>query len=196
VMGGFEATAAIREGERGSDHHLPIIAMTAHAMKGDRELCLEAGMDGYVMKPVDPQALFEAIERFVPGAGRRLVDTRAPASAQKPAIDRQSVLDRVEGDVALLKEMVEIFRVEYPPLLSEIRRCMDASDARGLERAAHALKGAVSNFAAPTAYDGALRLERAGREGHLREAAQALTDLEGEMERLLGGLGALIEQTA
>jgi CheY-like chemotaxis protein/HPt (histidine-containing phosphotransfer) domain-containing protein len=194
-MGGFEATAAIRDGERGGDRHLPIIAMTAHAMKGDRELCLEAGMDAYVMKPVDAPALFEAIERVVPGAGRRLGSAR-PAAASTPAIDRKSVLDRVEGDVGLLKEMVEILRAEYPPLLSEISRCLNASDAKGLERAAHALKGAVSNFGAPIAYDGALRLERAGRDGHLGEAAQALEGLEGEMERLMDGLGVLLEQSA
>jgi CheY-like chemotaxis protein len=68
VMGGFETTAAIREMEKGTDKHIPIVALTAHAIKGDRERCLAAGMDGYVRKPIRPEELFEQIEALIPGA--------------------------------------------------------------------------------------------------------------------------------
>jgi len=104
-MDGFEATAAIREREKKTGHHLPILAMTAHAMQGDRERCLEAGMDGYVSKPVRPKELFEAIEAVM--AGAQGPDGDPPEEKMREEVlDRAALMDRVGGDAGLLREIV------------------------------------------------------------------------------------------
>ncbi len=181
-IGGFEATAIIREREKATGCHIPIIAMTAHAIKGDRERCLAAGMDGYISKPIRAQELFEAIEGLVltslaggsTPAGRRADD----------GIDKASALARVEGDAELLGEMAGLFLDSYPELLSEIRDAVARDDRQALERAAHSLKGSVGNFAARAAVDASLRLEMMARHGDLTESEQALNALEEEIERL------------
>jgi CheY-like chemotaxis protein len=205
-MGGFEATAAIREKEQGTGNHLPIVAMTAHAMKGDRERCLEAGMDGYVTKPIQPQVLFDTIEALMPaqkepepgevaGAGARPSplhgDTASDGAGSEPILDREQVMKRVAGDVELLKELIDIFLEECPPLLAAIREAIAGQDGEALEQAAHKLKGAVGNFSAPAAAEAALRLEVMGRERDLAGADAAYADLESGIERLKPALAAL-----
>jgi CheY-like chemotaxis protein/HPt (histidine-containing phosphotransfer) domain-containing protein len=186
-MDGFEATAAIRERERTMGGHLPIIAMTAHAMMGDRERCLEAGMDGYVSKPIQAAQLLAEIERLIPA------DVTPPRHGMEDAdmdsvFDRAAFLERLDGDFELLDELVETFREECPRLLSETRAAVSRGDSPGLERAAHALKGSVSNFCAPAAFEAAQRLEQMGREGNLTGAGDALVALELEVDRFQAAL--------
>jgi signal transduction histidine kinase/DNA-binding response OmpR family regulator len=185
-MEGYEATSAIREREKTTGDHLPIIAMTAHAMKGDRERCLASGMDGYVSKPLQVEDLFAAIEAVV----------QAHAAGPSPelpqdVLNKDTLLASVDGDVELLGEMAAIFLDECPKRLSDIRHAVASSDARALQRTAHTLKGSVANFTAHTATQAAMRLEMMGRDGDLTESEPALIELEGEIERLKPALEAL-----
>jgi len=194
-MNGFEATAAIREMERSTGSHLPILAMTAHAMKGDRERCLEAGMDGYVAKPIQAHELFEAIESLasllaptgLDGAGH----PGSPPSTPDPQIDREAILGRVGGDVALLQETAGIFLEELPRLREALRAALAAGDGASLERAAHSLKGSVGLFGAASTVDAARSLERLGQTGNLAQAAAAYVTLEAYLDRLTPAIADL-----
>jgi len=195
-MGGEEATQLIRQKEKGTGRHIPIIAMTAHAMKGDREECLRAGMDDYTTKPLNPTLLFEAIENACSARGQAdptlLVDEAPPARR----LDPEAILARVEGDTILLKEVADIFLEDSPRLLREIKDSIARQDARTLERAAHALKGSLSNFGAVTACEATLALEKMGRYAKLTGAEQACTQLEMEIQLLTPELEALIKTEA
>jgi len=219
-MDGFEATKAIREKEalsyskvspqfsvfsppdcglRTPDSglfHIPIVAMTAHAMKGDRQRCLEAGMDAYVSKPLQARQLLEVIESLVStpaGAEMSSLDEAGPLEA---AFDQNVALARVEGDTELLQEIVALFSDEAPRLLSEIRESITHCDSKALERAAHSLKGSVGSFGAQGAFDAALRLEVMGCGGDFTHAAEACVALEKEVARLERALAALREEKA
>jgi two-component system, sensor histidine kinase and response regulator len=184
-MGGFEASAAIRAREGATGGHVPIIAMTAHAMKGDRERCLRAGMDGYISKPIHAKALIEALESLVSRGSDLALPVALPPPPYEPAaFDREALLERVDGDVELLEELVAVFMDESPRLLAAARAALEQRDAPALERAAHSLKGSVGNFCAPSAAEAARRLESLSREGDLDGASGALARLEDEMNRL------------
>ena len=178
-MDGLEATIAIREKEKITGAHIPIIAMTAHAMKGDRERCLDAGMDGYVAKPIKIAELFETIESMVSTSIEAEADT-----LHDDVIDMDEVIERVDGDVELLSEMAKLFLDDCPRLLSQIRESIAHGDSELLERNAHALKGSVGNFSAAPAFEAAYRLEEMGRDGDIAHAEEAYTALEGEIKRL------------
>jgi two-component system, sensor histidine kinase and response regulator len=188
-MDGFAVTQAIRAKEKVTNTHVPIIALTAHAMKGDRERCLEAGMDSYVSKPIQAAQLLAEIDRLIPTDISR---PRHPTGDADTAeiFDRAALLERLDGDFELLDELVETFRAECPRLLSETRLAVSMGDGPGLVRAAHALKGSVSNFCAPEAFEAARRLEQMGREGDLTRAGVALIALEGEVDRFQAALAA------
>jgi CheY-like chemotaxis protein len=176
-MDGLQATREIRRRESGSGKRIPIVAMTARAMKGDEEECLAAGMDGYVSKPIKVQELSETIDAIV----RKVKAGQQPAFEEPQAegvIDRADLLDRVGGDVELLVDLVNLFMDDSPNLLSEIKASLQQKDTHRLERAAHTLKGSVANFAAKASSDAALRLEVMGRNGDLTQAEEALSDLE------------------
>jgi HPt (histidine-containing phosphotransfer) domain-containing protein len=176
-MDGFEATAAIRKAERGTSRHLPIIALTAHAMKGDREKCLSAGMDAYIAKPVRPDELLDAIDQLVRGVEEPVL-LGVPIGS---AFDHDDVLARVEGDLALLAELAELFRGESTRMLSEIRRSIGASDAIALQGIAHSLKGSASSLGGRAVADVALALETMGRAGNLSGANDQVITLEREL---------------
>ena len=190
-MDGFEGTAAIRAKEETTGLHVPIIAMTAHAMQGDRERCLEAGMDGYVAKPIRARELFEVVESLAPAGA----DAGTAAAAVEPAavaFDKDVALRCVDGDMGLLQELAgAFFQAEYPQLLAEIRSAMTKNEALRLRRAAHTLQGAVGNFGATAAYDAALQLETMGRAEDLTHAAEACAVLEEAMASLHSALIAL-----
>jgi PAS domain S-box-containing protein len=181
-MDGFEAAAAIREKERGTGTHLPIVAMTAHAMKGDRDRCLAAGMDGYLSKPVKREELIDAVERHSYESPAPEKDRLA---RKQPGLDRAAVLARLDGDEELLAELAGLFIQESPKRLSAIQQAIEQDDAKGLERAAHALKGSVGNFVIPTAVKAAQTLETMGREGNLAAADTAYAVLQEEIAGLV-----------
>jgi PAS domain S-box-containing protein len=189
-MDGLECTAAIREREKGMDAHIPIVAMTAHAMKGDRERCLDAGMDAYVSKPVRAGELFDAIENVVPSSRRgRGMPEEAGGSE---VIDWDGAVKHFEGDIELLKEIAQMFLEESPILMEKMRDALVRGDSNALERAAHTVKGSVGNFVAKPAFEAARRAEQVGRDGDMNEAEAAYNALKAELERLkpaLAGLG-------
>jgi signal transduction histidine kinase/CheY-like chemotaxis protein len=193
-MDGLQATAELRRQERATGAHVPVIALTAHAMKGDQERCLAAGMDGYVTKPIQPAELWRAVEELVPGAGAAAAApacTTPPGEGERPVFDREAVLKRVGGSVKLLQEIVGLFLGECPRLLREVREAVDRGDAARLQRAAHTLKGTVSNFMAPAVVDAAVRLESMGRSGQLAGSEDVCRTLEGEVGRLERALAEL-----
>src|SRR5262249_57965870 len=166
--------------------------MTAHAMKGDRERCLEAGMDDYVSKPVRAQELYEALDRVVPPG-----DEGGVGPAAEDSLDRGDLLKRVVGgDEGLLKEVVQVFLDSYPGMLAEVKQAVDRRDAVALQRAAHALKGAVANFGAKVASEAAQRLETLGHDRDLADADRAYTALAEALERLRPALARLAEGSA
>ena len=184
-MDGFEATAAIRAWEQGTGSRTPVVAMTAHAMKGDREHCLERGMDGYVSKPLRLPALFEVIDGLVPAARER-----PPEPPPGRGFDEAVALDRVGGDRNLLQDLVETYRAESPRWRADLRGAVAAGDAAALRRTAHTLKGAIGLFGATAAVVAADRLERRAACGDLGGAAEALAALEEALERLVPELDA------
>jgi len=189
-MDGLEATAAIREKESATGEHIPIIAMTAHAMKGDRERCLEIGMDGYISKPVNVEKLYEIIEALAPAhsnSGTEISDEQS----MDDVIDRAEVMQRVGGDTELLIELIDLFSSDCPRLMSEIHDAIEQNDKQALEHVAHTLKGSVGNFSATNAFEAAFRLEKMGREGDTTQAKEAYAMLEREIKRLEPVLAAL-----
>lgn len=181
-MDGFEATKFIRAREKETGGHVPIIAMTAHAMKGDRERCLKLGMDAYISKPLHPAELFEVVETL----GFSDAGAAAPRArvGEIPSFDRKAVLVNFGGDAGLLREIVEAFLEEYPSQLNRIRDGVARSDAAELREGAHSLKGAVSNFGPNEALDLAEQLELKGRDENLDGAEAVVKQLERAIEEL------------
>ena len=197
-MDGMEATAEIRrrEREKGAGR-TPIIAMTAHAMKGDRERCLAAGMDGYVSKPIQTQELFAALASVAPSepSAAPAAPAEAPAAPaeEAPLLDQTEALGRVGGDWDLLKSLAEVFFDSYPAQLAQLREAVGRGDAPTVYRLAHTLVGAVGIFGAKPAVETAARLERMGREGNLAGAEEAWKGLDAALTRLKPALTALTE---
>jgi len=196
-MNGFEATALIREKERTTGRRMPIVALTAHAMKGDRERCLESGMDDYLAKPIRSAELYKVIENQVrPPQNEKTEGAGGPSVSIEPAFDRPALLANMGGDSELLEEIVGLFLADAPRRLSAIREAVENRDGPSLRFAAHALKGSAANFRAGAVVDGARRLEEAGSNGNLEEAEQVLAELESEMQRLAPALASLTAEFA
>jgi CheY-like chemotaxis protein/HPt (histidine-containing phosphotransfer) domain-containing protein len=180
-MDGLAATAAIREQEKNTGRHLPIFAMTAHAMKGDRERCLQAGMDGYLPKPVRFGDIEQTLARFVsPGPTHEPVE----AADQEPSAgcwDKAEALKRIAGDEELLQDLCRIFLDESPTLIEKLRRAVAEANPEAVARAAHSLKGEASCLAAANASRLARQLEEMGRGHDLSHAAETLALLEHEV---------------
>jgi PAS domain S-box-containing protein len=172
-MDGVEATAEIRRLEKQSGTHVPIIAMTAHAMKGDRERCLAAGMDGYVSKPISLATLMAEINRVLPASSQRQVP-----------LDKTELRERLQGNEDLLSELVGLFIGDAPKQIQEIHAAVVAGSATRLEYAAHSLKGSAASLGARGLTAVARRLELRGRDGNLEGADSDCADLDSEWERL------------
>jgi len=185
-MDGFEATAAIRRLEHGTGRHLPILAMTAYAMKGDRERCLASGMDDYISKPIQPRELWEKIDQLVQPTDRASKEETAANKEETAAsiLDRDAIRERLGGDTKLLRELIDMFFADCPHLWQNVRDALAQGDAPRLSRAAHTLKGAVGVFGAKAAHEAAERLEQLASKGNLAQAAEAAAQLEAELERL------------
>jgi PAS domain S-box-containing protein len=192
-LDGLEATAKIREREKRTGTHLPIIAMTAYAMKRDRDRCREAGMDGYLAKPIQPQELYAALETIVAGRASIAPVNDAPAFPEN-VWDKGALLGRVEGDPKLLRNIVEIFLAECPRMMEAIRTAMAEGDATRLHREAHNLKGATGNLGAGDARHAAAVLESLAVEGELASAEHAYRALEKELDRLKAALLSLCDE--
>jgi CheY-like chemotaxis protein len=197
-MDGFEATARIRAQERETGKHVPIVAMTAHAMKGDRERCLEAGMDGYVTKPIRAEELYRALALFAPAD---VPDPLHPV-ASHPAdpivagtqarFDKAALVARVGGREDRLRTIIQVFQGESAGLMTELREAIAGGQADGLKRAAHSLKGAAGLFGAPGVVENAQRLESLGDAGELTGAMEWYGQLEEENRKLNAALAGVL----
>jgi len=174
-MDGFEATAAIREKEKETGLHIPIIAMTAHSMKGDRENCLQAGMDDYVSKPVSSEVLFNSIHTLVPKAVMKKITPEQPLFVR--SVDRESLLNSFDNDWEFLTECVDMFVEEYPKMLEMLSEFLENNDFEGVRRTAHAIKGMMGNFQAHSVANTAFALEEMGRSQDLNESQQVFENL-------------------
>jgi PAS domain S-box-containing protein len=183
-MDGLKATEKIREKERQTQLHIPIIAMTAHAMKGDRERCIEAGMDGYISKPINGRELEEAIAGVIPGwddtrdckSSRTQEQDAAPGGAITWNIAQ--TVERMGGDEELLHEVVEIFMEEGPKQMTTLRHAIAEGNAECIEKTAHSLRGELGYLGISEASLKARELEEMGRKHDLQHTAEAFAALE------------------
>lgn len=216
-LDGLEATTRIREMEAETGVHTPIIAMTAHALKGDAERCRQAGMDAYQTKPVQAAQLMRTIGQLLgyddspavptPGADAPVQSTDVAAtnghdapppgsapsdrsSSDSDALDLPALLARVEDDWDLLQEMVALFLDNSPLLMSELATSVAQHHTQAIERVAHALKGSMQNMGAAPAATAAAGLEELARGGDLTHAAAALAELQSQFTRLTTALSA------
>jgi signal transduction histidine kinase/CheY-like chemotaxis protein len=185
AMDGLEATVEIRGRERSNGRHVPIVALTASSLAGDRERCLAAGMDGYVTKPLKADELFAVIESLTaPAAASAAHAEDAPADPPAPVLDREAMLEHVDGDLGLLAEIVVIYGAEGPQQLADLRAALERRDAPVARRAAHSLKGVLGTLGGRAASAVAARIEHLAADGDLAGAAGTVPELAREMERL------------
>jgi CheY-like chemotaxis protein len=188
-MDGLTATAQIRKWEVTTGNHVPIVAMTAHAMKGDRERCLNAGMDGYIAKPISSKEVEEAIMSNTQPTGSTDQAVHSPSTnggaVHGPRWDPAQALERMDGDRNLLRDVLKIFLEETPTLLAKVRQAVDNADAAGLERAAHSLKGELAYLGISAICQQAKELEDMGRNRDLRDAMQKLPAFAGNLEQVM-----------
>jgi two-component system, sensor histidine kinase and response regulator len=185
-MDGYEATAALRERETAGEH-LPVVAMTAHAMKGDRERCLAAGMDDYLAKPLRPEELDAVLERWLHASAA------APPSGPEPLPAAMALVDEARARVfredypEIVDQLIELFEGSTPPLLRELREGAAAGDHETVRRAAHKLKGSCQNIGASGMAAQVAALERTAAAG-----PEQLEDLEVAFEATCDALRAAL----
>jgi CheY-like chemotaxis protein/HPt (histidine-containing phosphotransfer) domain-containing protein len=193
-MDGLEATRVIREEERASGRRIPIVAMTAHAMPGDRERCLEAGMDGYLAKPIRPAELIQEIQRVT--QDRTAAAPRPPAEGEtgnmNTLVDSEAALARVGGDSQLLSELAGLFLEEYPRLLAGIDEGIRSGNLDAARSGAHQLKGLLAQFGCEQGRLIAIELEDAAKQGDSDAAAGAAA----RISRFMDGAKGELEQLA
>jgi PAS domain S-box-containing protein len=190
VMDGFEATRAIRSGKtKAPNPRIPIVAMTAHAMTGDRERCIEAGMDDYVTKPISPRALAEALNKWLDPDQEPQPDVATPTGKSRPSegplvFDRQALVKLLMGDENLVKEIIAGFLEDLPMQIDTLKKHIDDGDAELARRQGHAIKGAAANMRCMALSAVASDIEKAGRAGRLEEIAALMPELERQFNRL------------
>jgi signal transduction histidine kinase/DNA-binding response OmpR family regulator len=185
-MDGYAATAAIRRQEQGTGRRTRILAMTAHAMEGDRERCLAAGMDGYVSKPIRPDQLFAALDEVAN-------QPEQPGSPPPSVFNEAALTSRVMGDQRLLRQVVSLFVRDAPAQIEEIRAALQRRDVAALAMAAHALKGSAATIGAERLSERAGELETIARGGDLNHLEPRLDGLEAAFQELESALRAHTE---
>jgi PAS domain S-box-containing protein len=188
-MSGLEATGLIRDHERTAGGHVPIVALTARAMAGDREQCLAAGMDAYVAKPLRAEDLFSAIDSVVM---QRAESSAATAAVMSDKVDRDGLLEGFGGRADLLKHVVEVFLEDAPATLARVKQAIAAGNSAEVASGAHSLKGSVGLFAQGQAFEGARRLEQVGKSGDLSQAEAVRAEVEESVSRLTIELRSLL----
>lgn len=190
VMGGVEAAQKIREEEQKTGGHIPIIAVTAHALAGEAEKYLGSGMDGYVSKPIRTRLLQAEMDRLAKPAGQEdghTMNDAGKVSSNMP-FDLTELLARVENDRELMRDLLSIFKEEFPRYLHALSEAVKSNDGESVATAAHALRGMLANIAATPAAAAAAQLEKMGRNGETSMFPEALTLLENEGRKLLAQL--------
>jgi signal transduction histidine kinase/DNA-binding response OmpR family regulator len=196
VMDGFEATRQIRlleaEGKVAGNRttRLPIIALTANAIKGDREACLAAGMDSYLSKPLNPQLLADAINAVLDAAAVLAEQSEVAKPATQDVANFDTILQNCGNDIAFVGEILETFKKQSEVDLQGIEQALAAKDADGVRRAAHSLKGAASYLAAEPLRSVAYRIEESGRDANLNDVDAVLSQARSEVQRCIAFIAA------
>ncbi|MEI7895047.1 MAG: response regulator, partial [Myxococcales bacterium] len=190
VMDGLEATRAIRDaGSAVPNHKIPVIAMTAQAMQGDREICLAAGMNDFLTKPIAPRPLAEVLSRWLPKAGSRgqkaegAEDSSRPSKATPLIFDRAAILRRMMGDQGLVQTIVAGFLEDMRCEIQALQGCLGAGDLKGAERHAHSIKGASANVGADALSAVAFGVENACKGGDVSAARAGIAEAEAHLGR-------------
>ena len=203
VLDGISATQKIRVLEkelpaeqRKNSRRIAIIAMTANAMKGDRQRCLEAGMDDYLAKPVNPEELKAKLVKWLPADGKEVkmvqkdenhqaasTNSQVKINVSTEYFDIKGALNRAMGDVSFLKMMLDEFRQQKQIYLENILSALESQDADKMKKEAHTLKGTAANLGLLQISQAALELEKLGRAENLKKASDALKHLEGHYEQ-------------
>ena len=188
-MNGFETTRIIRNQESNAlNHDIPVIAMTAHALKGDRERCLEKGMNDYVSKPVDPQKLAEAIERqLVRSSSERPKVRNKKAVLDDKNIERSPFPKRFEGEGELFERLTKIFLEEVPSQIKELKHALENNEVTLIEELGHTIKGRSALLDVRSLRDCAFEIEKAGKSSDLNLACRLVTKFESEYKEFLSG---------
>ena len=185
-MDGYTATGEIRNLRSNVlNHSVPIIAMTAHAIKGDREKCLASGMDDYISKPIQPEKLLEVIDKWL-SRSKKVHPEKEPAdipSANK-VFDKSGFLNRLLGDKTLAAEILDGFLSNVPSQVRELRKAVDIGDAQTIRQKAHSLKGASANIGAMALEEIALQVELAGKDNDLIKASSLISELDNQFKIL------------
>jgi two-component system sensor histidine kinase/response regulator len=189
-MDGLEATRLLREKEMASGHRQPVVAMTALVMKGDRERCIEAGMDGYLSKPIRPQELDEVLDNYLARDREGFSGSESGGPAE-PSVVAAELLERIDGDLSLLSELLDLFRADYPGQIRALREAIKNRDAATMQRVGHALKGALGNLSAPIASRIASELELIGTSGETTLAESKVNNLDEEAGRVIQALESM-----
>jgi CheY-like chemotaxis protein/HPt (histidine-containing phosphotransfer) domain-containing protein len=183
-MDGLMATKIIRDTRSEvQDHNIPVIAMTAMAMKGDREKCLEAGMDGYVTKPIQPQELRKAIEGHAESSCQGLKSSCKSKANENEIFERAALLDRLDGDEEFCNELIRICLRDVPGRIESIKKALEENKAELVQKQAHNIKGASANIGAKALSEVAFELELAGKNHELKTAPSMIEQLERELDR-------------
>jgi two-component system sensor histidine kinase/response regulator len=182
-MDGLQATEELRKREKRTGTHCPVVAMTALAMKGDKERCLAAGMDGYLSKPIRPQELDAVLDAYS--------SEPVPAGSGDSAINVDELMERVDGDRSLLAELAELFREDYPKQILLAQEALAINDAATVRRIGHSLKGALANLAAPNASGIAASVEAMGKSGDLSHLDVKLVEMQSAMGDVVDRLQSL-----
>jgi|GEM_PF-6362260 len=196
VMDGYEATAVIRLREAQNRRpRVTIIAVTAHALGGERERCFEAGMDGYLAKPIAEDELTEVLEAI---ASRPKPGDAAPPPPRSPdeVFDRHHVLELAAGDMEFLKGLIDLFGQSAPKLVTQITAHLAHGESDAAYKKAHQLKGSIGNFGADRAREAAADVEHLGRKGETAAASERVPHLKAEVEALVTSLRALVREVA
>ncbi|MBM3262430.1 MAG: response regulator [candidate division Zixibacteria bacterium] len=198
---GLEATRLIRWHEREHGGHIPVVAMTAHAMKGDRERCIEAGMDAYLSKPIRADLLYDAVEAFF--GPSESSDTSAETLAtpisepeEVSVFDWDRAREQVGGSEAILVDLAELFLQECPKLIQAVETAVAEGNMAELRRNAHTLKGSARVFFADTLTDVAYRLELMGKNQDTEGIEQVLEVLREAVEQLLPAMRKRMKESA
>ncbi|NQV26147.1 MAG: response regulator [Rhodopirellula sp.] len=213
-LDGFQTTAAIRQLEVETGTHIPVVALTAHAMKGDREKCLEAGMDAYLSKPLRARDLILLVEKLCEPVTAARFETISNTAVQtgdsdqtisdhyvasvpdngetSTAVDFKGALDRMDGDVELLVDQMQFFLDDAPLLVNRLVEAISMNNGPQLQSAAHRLKGLVSSYDQATAADLCLKLELAGLSLNLKGTGRLLTPLQAHVERLVAAIRGFV----
>jgi PAS domain S-box-containing protein len=199
-MDGLEATREIRNiCSSVLNHKIPIIAMTAHALQGDREMCMNAGMDDYISKPVTPKTLVKVIEKWIMREENKshnkldrkdipvespIVPTDECKTIGVPIFDKESFTERMMNDDEMVREIVEIFLDDIPRQIEKLKVSLETGDAVTSERLAHSIKGAAANVSAELLREVAFHIEKAGKEGDLDTMSQSVHELEKQFSQV------------